>query len=165
MMSSTDENKPVGKPGRRNRKAEPRGRKPDEAQSPTPVQLQVAEEPVAAPAAPIDSPPIGAAAPTDASPIGAVASAETAPVSLQTIANVYGDYAKKSFEETRSFVEKLTGARSLDKAVEIQTEFATQACENFVAEARKIRELHTELARQIFKPLEGLVAKPTKTPR
>ena len=71
-----------------------------------------------------------------------------APVSLQTIANAYGDYTRKSFEQTRSFFDKLTGVRSLDKVVEIQTEFAKQACETFVAEAQKIRDLHRELARQ-----------------
>jgi len=88
-----------------------------------------------------------------------VAPADAAPVSLQTIATAYGDYAKKSFEDTKSFVEKLSGVKSIDKAVEAQTEFARSAYETFVAESQKIAGLYTDLAKQAFKPLEGAVAK------
>ena len=68
----------------------------------------------------------------------------------------YGDYTRKSFEQTKSFVEKLAGVRSLDQAIEIQTEFAKQAYETFVTDAQKIRELYSGLAKQTF---EGAVAK------
>ena len=78
---------------------------------------------------------------------------------LQAIASAYGDYTKKSFEDTKSFVEKLSGVRSLDKALEVQTEFAKSAYENFVAESQKIAGLYSDLAKQTFKPFEGLVAK------
>ena len=84
---------------------------------------------------------------------------------MQTIATAYGDYTKKSFEETKSFVEKLSGVRSLDKAVEIQTEFAKQAYETFVAESQKIRQLYGELAKQTLKPLQGLADKTTRDAR
>ena len=88
-----------------------------------------------------------------------VASATTVQNGLQAIAAAYGDYTKKSFEDTKSFVEKLSGVKSLDKAIEVQTEFAKSAYETFVAESQKIAGLYTELAKQTFKPLEGLVAK------
>jgi hypothetical protein len=84
---------------------------------------------------------------------------ETVQNSLQSIAGAYGDYTKKSFEDTKSFVEKLSGVRSLDKAVEVQTEYAKSSYETFVAESQKIAGLYTDLAKQTFKPLEGLVAK------
>jgi hypothetical protein len=104
---------------------------------------------------------------TDVSPVGAAVSPgpALAPVSLQTIANAYGDYTRKSFEQTRSYFDQLTGVRSLHKAVEIQTEFAKQACETFFAESRRIRELHNELAMQPLKRLEGLVTKVTQVAR
>jgi hypothetical protein len=51
------------------------------------------------------------------------------------------------------------GVRTLDKAFELQTEFAKQAYDGFVAESRKIRELHSQLARQRLKQWEGLVAR------
>ena len=53
-----------------------------------------------------------------------VASATTVQNGLQAIASAYGDYTKKSFEDTKSFVEKLSGVKSLDKAMEVQTEYA-----------------------------------------
>ena len=49
--------------------------------------------------------------------------------------------------------------KSLDKVLEVQTEFAKSAYETFVAESQKIAGLYTDLAKQTFKPLEGLVAK------
>jgi phasin family protein len=88
-----------------------------------------------------------------------VASATTVQNGLQAIAAAYGDYTKKSFEDTRSFVEKLSGVKSLDKVIEAQTEFAKSAYENFIAESQKIAGLYTDLAKQTFKPLEGMVAK------
>jgi phasin family protein len=88
-----------------------------------------------------------------------VASATTVQNGLQAIASAYGDYTKKSFEDTKSFVEKLSGVRSLDKALEVQTEFAKSAYETFVAESQKIAGLYTDLAKQTYKPLEGLVSK------
>jgi phasin family protein len=88
-----------------------------------------------------------------------VASATTVQNGLQAIASAYGDYTKKSFEDTKSFVEKLSGVKSIDKAIEVQTEYAKSAYETFVAESQKIAGLCTDLAKQTFKPLEGIVAK------
>jgi len=88
-----------------------------------------------------------------------VASATTVQNGLQAIASAYGDYTKKSFEDTKSFVEKLSGVKSLEKAIEMQSEYAKSAFETFVAESQKIAGLYTDLAKQTFKPLEGIVAK------
>jgi phasin family protein len=88
-----------------------------------------------------------------------VASATTLQNGLQAIASAYGDYTKKSFEDTKSFVEKLSSVGSLDKAIEVQTEYAKSAYEMFVAESQKIAGLYSDLAKQTFRPLEGIVAK------
>jgi phasin family protein len=88
-----------------------------------------------------------------------VASATRLQNGFQAIASAYGDYTKKSFEDTKSFVEKLSGVKSLDKAMEVQTEYAKSAYETFVAESQKIAGLYTDLAKQTFKPIEGMVAK------
>src|SRR6266700_4129586 len=87
------------------------------------------------------------------------ASASNLQSGVQAIATAYGDYAKKSFEDTKSYVEKLSGVKSLDKAIEAQTEFARSSYETFVAESQKIAGLYTDLAKQTFKPYEGLVSK------
>ena len=88
-----------------------------------------------------------------------VASANTLQSGIQAIASAYGDYTKKSFEDTKSFMEKLSGVKSLDKVLEVQTEYAKSACETFAAESQKIAGLYTDLAKQTFKPLEGMVSK------
>src|SRR3954465_15307912 len=88
-----------------------------------------------------------------------VASASGVQNGLQAIASAYGDYGKKSFEDTKSFVEKLSGVKSLDKAIEAQSEFAKTAYETFVADSQKIATLYGDLAKQTFKPLEGLTAR------
>jgi hypothetical protein len=93
----------------------------------------------------------------------AIASGNALSVDFQTLATAYGNYTKKSFEQTQAFVEKLSGVRSLDKAVEIQTEFAKQAYETFVTESQKIRELYRGLAKQNLRPFEGIAAKKTPT--
>jgi len=155
-MSTTHQNKPSGKPGQRSRKANPRSPKPDRQQSPK-LDQQDAKEQNDATVSSTDASTNGAVAPADVPSIGAVASADNFPISMQTIASAYGDYTKKSLQDTRSFVEKLMGVRSLDKAIEIQSEFARQAYETFVAESQKISELYSELAKQIFKPFEGFV--------
>jgi phasin family protein len=88
-----------------------------------------------------------------------VASATTLQNGFQAIASAYGDYTKKSFEDTKSLVEKLSSVKSLDKALEVQTEYAKSAYETLVAESQKIAGLYTDLAKQTLKPYEGLIAK------
>ena len=141
---------------------------PDHAESPNVDQQPAVEEPVvavvAAPepqpaAAPSPSEP-ASAEPVSAEPASAEPSpAEPAPVSLQTIANAYRDYTRKSFEEFGSFVEQLSGVRSLDKAMTVQTEFVKRAYETSVAESQKICELHNRLAKQTLDPFKGLTSK------
>ena len=104
-------------------------------------------------AAPPRSRSIAAAAPTAhlADRCGR-AERHTPPIGLQTIATAYSDYTMKSLEEARCFVEKLSGVRSLDKALEIQSEFARQAYETYAADSRKIRELYSDLVMKAFTP-------------
>jgi len=89
----------------------------------------------------------------------AVAHATTLQSGISAIVSAYGDYTKKSYEDTKSFVEKLSGVKSLDKALEAQGEYAKTAYETFVADSQKIASLYGDLAKQAFKPLEGIVAK------
>jgi hypothetical protein len=93
------------------------------------------------------------------------ASANTFSSGLQAIATAYGDYTTKSFQDTKSFVEKLSGVKSFDKAIEIQAGFAKTTYETFVAESQKIGALYSNLAKQSCKPFSGFVAKMTPTNR
>jgi hypothetical protein len=80
----------------------------------------------------------------------------------QAIAVETADYAKKSFEQSTATFEKLAGAGSLDKAIEIQTDYLKTSYEGFVAQSSKVGELFTNLAKEAFKPYEDIVAKPAK---
>jgi hypothetical protein len=89
----------------------------------------------------------------------AVAAAGSLQKGVQAIAIALGDYTRKSFEDGNAFTEKLAGVRSLDKAIEAQTEYAKTAYETFVVESQKIGELYVDLARQTYKPFEDFTAK------
>ncbi len=79
--------------------------------------------------------------------------------SLQAIAVEMADYSKKSFEQGTAAAEKLMGAKSFDKAIEVQSEFVKSAYEGFVSEATKIGELYADLAKESYKPFESQMGK------
>ncbi|MGA2893819.1 MAG: phasin family protein [Xanthobacteraceae bacterium] len=79
--------------------------------------------------------------------------------SAQAIATEVADYSKKSFEGSAAAWERLLGAKSLDKAMEVQSEYLKSSYEDFVAEATKLGELYAELAKEAYKPFEGVLAK------
>ena len=81
--------------------------------------------------------------------------------SFQAIAAEIADYSKKSFEDGTEVMEKLFGAKSLDKAIEVQTDYAKTAYEGFVAQATKFGELYADLAKEAYKPFEAQWAKAT----
>jgi hypothetical protein len=78
---------------------------------------------------------------------------------VQAIAAETADYSKKSFEEGSAALEKLLGAKSFEKAIEIQTAYAKTAYEGFVAQATKMGELYADLAKETYKPFENFVPK------
>jgi hypothetical protein len=77
----------------------------------------------------------------------------------QAIAVEVADYSKKAFEDSTAALEKLFGVKSLEKAIEVQTEYAKTAYEGFVAKASKIGELYADLAKETYKPFETLMTK------
>jgi hypothetical protein len=77
----------------------------------------------------------------------------------QAIAVETADYAKKSFEHGTATLEKLVGAKTLDKAIEIHSDYLKSAYEGFVAQSTKVGELYAGVAKEAFKPFEAIVAK------
>ena len=75
---------------------------------------------------------------------------------FQAIATEMADYSRRSFEQTTAATEKLLGARSFEKAIEVQTEYAKTAYDGFVAQATKLGELYSELAKESYKPFENI---------
>ncbi len=73
---------------------------------------------------------------------------------FQAIASEVTDYSKKAFEDgTRAF-EQLIGAKSVEQAVEIQSQYAKKAYDNYIAEVSKLGEMYVGLARDAYKPVE-----------
>lgn len=73
---------------------------------------------------------------------------------FQAIAAEVTDYSKKAFEDgTRAF-EQLIGAKSVEQAVEIQSQYAKKAYDSYIAEVSKLGEMYAGLARDVCKPVE-----------
>jgi len=78
---------------------------------------------------------------------------------MQQIAAEAGDFSKKSYEASTVLFEKLAGVKTLDKAVEIQTDFAKSSYESLVAQMTKMGDIYTAMAKEAFKPVETAFAK------
>ena len=72
----------------------------------------------------------------------------------QTIAAESSEYSKKSFENGSAFLEKLLGAKSLENAIQIQSEYAKTFFEELVGYVTKTGELYSNLAKACFNPTE-----------
>ena len=80
---------------------------------------------------------------------------------FQAIAAEVTNYSKKSFEDGTAAMERLFGAKTLEKAIEVQSDYVKSAYEAFVAEATKMGELYADIAKESYKPFEGYLAKVT----
>ena len=76
---------------------------------------------------------------------------------LQAIGVEIADHSKKSFENSTATVEKLIGAKTLDRAVEVQSNFVKDAYEAYISRATKIGELAADTAKEAYKPYEGVL--------
>jgi hypothetical protein len=79
---------------------------------------------------------------------------------VQAITTEMTDYTKRSFENSTKALEKLFGAKSLDKAIEAQSEYAKAIYEDYLAQTAKLAKLCSETGKEAIKPYEGLIAKP-----
>jgi phasin family protein len=77
----------------------------------------------------------------------------------QAIATEFADYSKRSFEGSAAALEKLMGAKSVETAMAVQTEYLKSSYEDFVAESAKISELYADLAKEAYKPFESVLPK------
>ncbi len=73
---------------------------------------------------------------------------------FQAIAAEVTDYSKKAFEDSTRAFEQLIGAKSVEQAVEIQSQYAKKAYDGYVAEVSKLGEMYAGLARDAYKPVE-----------
>jgi phasin family protein len=83
----------------------------------------------------------------------------------QTIAVEIADYSKKAFEEGAAATEKVCSAKSIEKAIEVQSDYFKAAYESFVSETAKLSELYADWAQEVYKPFENYVGKAAASAR
>jgi phasin family protein len=89
----------------------------------------------------------------------ATASASSFVKNVQAIALETASYSKTAFDDGAAFFEKLSQAKSVESALQLQTEYAKASSEAFVAQAAKIAELYAKLGKEALKPIESVIAK------
>lgn len=72
----------------------------------------------------------------------------------QAIASELTDYSKRAFEDGTATFEKLAGAKSIEQAIEIQSNFAKRAYDDYMHQMTKIGSMYTSLAKDAYKPVE-----------
>jgi hypothetical protein len=72
----------------------------------------------------------------------------------QAIAAEVTDYTKRSFEDGTATFEKLVSAKSVEQAVEIQTNYAKRAYDEYMHQLTKIGGMYAELAKEAYRPVE-----------
>lgn len=82
-----------------------------------------------------------------------VASVTAATRAAETLGAQAMSYTKSSLEKQVEAARALTGARSVQEAVELQTTFARSALETYVAEMNKATEVMSAAVKDTFKPL------------
>jgi len=77
---------------------------------------------------------------------------------MQEIAAETADYSKSAMAAGGEAVEKLFGAKSVETAIQIQSDYAKSAYEGFVAKTTKINEILAKVAGEAMKPAQHAFA-------
>lgn len=89
----------------------------------------------------------------------ALKSADAVTKGMQAMAVETVDYSKRSFDASGAAVEKLLAARSLDKAVEAQSQIVRSAYEEYVGQMARFSEIVTDMAKGAYQPYEAYFGK------
>jgi phasin family protein len=87
-----------------------------------------------------------------------VASSTALTKGMQAIAQETAEFSRKSLEKSTAAFEKLTAAKSMEKAIEAQQAFAKESYDAVVAQMTKMNELYINTAKEAFKPFEASLA-------
>jgi hypothetical protein len=72
---------------------------------------------------------------------------------FQALAAEMTDYSKRSFDDAVRTWEQLIGVSSLEKVLDIQSQYAKRVYENHMAELSKLAEMYTGMVRDASKPI------------
>jgi phasin family protein len=73
---------------------------------------------------------------------------------FQTLAAEMMEYSKAAFDDAIRTWEQLIGVRSLEQAMQIQSDYAKRVYENHMAELKKLGEMTVGMMRDASKPVE-----------
>ena len=71
---------------------------------------------------------------------------------LQALAAEMMEYSKSAFDDAIRTWEQLIGVRSLEQAMQIQSDYAKRVYENHMAEMKKLGEMTVGMVRDASKP-------------
>ncbi len=78
---------------------------------------------------------------------------------MQAIAAQSVDYARTSVESSSSAIEKIVAARSAEKVLELQLDYARSAIEGGVAQVTRVGDICADMAKDTYKPAEAMFNK------
>ena len=87
-----------------------------------------------------------------------VASSTALTKGMQAMAQETAEFSRKSMEKGTAAFEKMTAAKSMEKAIEAQQAFAKESYDAVVAQMTKMNELYINTAKEAFKPFEASLA-------
>ena len=73
---------------------------------------------------------------------------------FQVLAAEMMEYSKSAFDDAIRTWEQLIGVKSLEQAIEIQSQYAKRAYHNHLAEMTKLGELYARIVRGAAQPVE-----------
>lgn len=73
---------------------------------------------------------------------------------LHALAAEMTEVSQKAFAVNSAYVEQLLAARTLDRAVEVQADYARSTYESLVAEATRVNGIVVDMAKDAVKPYE-----------
>ena len=73
---------------------------------------------------------------------------------FQALAAEMMEYSKSAFDDAIRTWEQLIGVRSLEQAMQIQSDYAKRVYENHMAELKKLGEMCVGMVRDTTKPVE-----------
>ena len=83
------------------------------------------------------------------------ASASALTKGFQAIAQDAAEFSRKSFETSTAAVERVTAAKSIETALEVQQGYAKEAYNAFIGQMSKFGELYLATAKEAYKPFEA----------
>ena len=76
---------------------------------------------------------------------------------FQALASEMTNYSKDAFDDAMRTWEQLLGVKSLDQAIEIQSQYARRVYDNHMAELSKLAGMYSAIVRDAARPVERAV--------